>query len=273
MRSRRRAAYPHASSSATETISLPRRCCWTETIRCSAAISAASEGICTRQKGRTEGRRQYARSRDRDQRNERGGAVRGRADPADPGAEFSQRAGDHAQARAGAASAVPLMWAACVAALCAMATTSVYAVCEPYSSVTVDGEESVEYTLNRFDWVIGTRVSGEKPPKGESVPPFTHARDAVRQAVKREYANGPGKCQHHGLLARQRQGRGAARDAREARRRARGRWGGAPGAAHPDRAARERKDGRYVTHSEQSATCGVPEGLGRFAYKNHVQFG
>ena len=44
-RSRRRAAYPHASSSVTETISLPRRCCWTETIRCSAAISAASEGI------------------------------------------------------------------------------------------------------------------------------------------------------------------------------------------------------------------------------------
>ena len=60
----------------------------------------------------------------------------------------------------------PLMWAACVAVLCAMATTSVYAVCEPYSSVTVDGEESVEYTLNRFDWVIGTRVSGEKPPSG-----------------------------------------------------------------------------------------------------------
>ena len=84
----------------------------------------------------------------------------------------------------------PLMWAACVAVLCAMATTSVYAVCEPYSSVTVDGEESVEYTLNRFDWVIGMRVSGEKPPKGESVPPFTHARDAVRQAVERAYANG-----------------------------------------------------------------------------------
>ena len=45
MAARRRAAYPHASSSVTETISLPRRCCWTETIRCSAAISAASEGI------------------------------------------------------------------------------------------------------------------------------------------------------------------------------------------------------------------------------------
>ena len=84
----------------------------------------------------------------------------------------------------------PRMWTACAAVLCAMATTSVYAVCEPYSSVTVDGEESVEYTLNRFDWVIGTRVSGEKPPKGEYVPPFTHARDAVRQAVEREYANG-----------------------------------------------------------------------------------
>lgn len=86
----------------------------------------------------------------------------------------------------------PLMWTACVAVLCAMATTSVYAVCEPYSSVTVDGEESVEYTLNRFDWVI---------------------------------------------------------------------------------VARERKDGRYVTHSEQSASCGAPKGLGRFAYKNHAQFG
>ena len=83
----------------------------------------------------------------------------------------------------------PLMWAACVAALCAMATTSVYAVCEPYSSVTVDGEESVEYTLNRFDWVIGTRVSGEKPPKGESVPPFTHAMDAVRRTDRKMSAS------------------------------------------------------------------------------------
>ena len=79
----------------------------------------------------------------------------------------------------------PLMWAACVAALCAMATTSVYAVCEPYSSVTVDGEESVEYTLNRFDWVIGTRVSGEKPPKGESVPPFTHGDDGAERPALR----------------------------------------------------------------------------------------
>ena len=93
----------------------------------------------------------------------------------------------------------PLMWTACAAVLCAMATTSVYAVCEPYSSVTVDGEESVEYTLNRFDWVIGTRVSGEKPPKGESVPPFTHARDAVRQAVEREYANGQENGRAEGL--------------------------------------------------------------------------
>ena len=121
----------------------------------------------------------------------------------------------------------PLMWAACVAVLCAMATTSVYAVCE------------------------------RRRPAG--------GRAGVRERT--------GKRQHHGLLARQRQGRGPARDAREARKRARGRWGGAPGAAHPDRTARERKDGRYMTHSEQSASCGAPEGLGRFAYKNHAQFG
>ncbi len=165
------------------------------------------------------------------------------------------------------------MWAACVAVLCAMATTSVYAVCEPYSSVTVDGEGSVEYTLNRFDWVIGTRVSGEKPPKGESVPPFTHAMDAVRQAVEREYANG----QKNVSITVSSHDSGRAEGLREmlgeARKRARGRWGGASGAARPDRVARERKDGRCVTHSEQSASCGAPEGLGRFAYKNHAQFG
>lgn len=84
----------------------------------------------------------------------------------------------------------PLMWAACVAALCAMATTSVYAVCDPYSSVTVDGAESVEYTLNRFDWVIDTRVSGEKPPESEDVPRFIHAKDAVKTAVEREHDRG-----------------------------------------------------------------------------------
>ncbi len=130
----------------------------------------------------------------------------------------------------------------------------------------------MEYTLNRFDWVIGTRVSGEKPPKGESVPPFTHAREAVRQAVEQEYANG----QENVSITVSSHDSGRAEGLREMLEK--------PGDGHrddgagarrcaSDRAARERKDGRCVTHSEQSATCGVPEGLGRFAYKNHVQFG
>ena len=133
----------------------------------------------------------------------------------------------------------PLMWAACVAALCAMATTSVYAVCEPYSSVTVDGEESVEYTLNRFDWVIGFR---RKAAEGR-VRAALHARAGRRPAGGRAgVRERTGKRQHHGLLARQRQGRGPVRDAREARKRARERWGGASGAACPDRVARETGD-------------------------------
>ena len=55
----------------------------------------------------------------------------------------------------------PLTWAACVAVLCGMATTGVYAAYEPYASVSVvGGSDSVEYTVNRFDQVLGTRVSG-----------------------------------------------------------------------------------------------------------------
>ncbi len=55
----------------------------------------------------------------------------------------------------------PLTWAACVAVLCGMATTGVYAAYEPYASVSiVGGTDSVEYTVNRFDQVLGTRVSG-----------------------------------------------------------------------------------------------------------------
>ena len=54
----------------------------------------------------------------------------------------------------------PLTWAACVAVLCGMATTGVYAAYEPYASVSVvGGTDSVEYTVNRFDQVLGTRVS------------------------------------------------------------------------------------------------------------------
>ena len=55
----------------------------------------------------------------------------------------------------------PLTWAACVAVLCGMATTGVYAAYEPYASVSVvGGTDSVEYTVNRFDQVLGARVSG-----------------------------------------------------------------------------------------------------------------
>lgn len=51
----------------------------------------------------------------------------------------------------------PLTWAACVAVLCGMATTGVYAAYEPYASVSVvGGTDSVEYTVNRFDQVLGT---------------------------------------------------------------------------------------------------------------------
>ena len=42
----------------------------------------------------------------------------------------------------------PLTWAACVAVLCGMATTGVYAAYEPYASVSVvGGSDSVEYTV------------------------------------------------------------------------------------------------------------------------------
>ena len=63
----------------------------------------------------------------------------------------------------------PLAWAACVAVLCGMATTGVYAAYEPYASVSVvGGTDSVEYTVNRFDQVLGTRVSGrEQPPNSK----------------------------------------------------------------------------------------------------------
>ena len=54
----------------------------------------------------------------------------------------------------------PMTWAACVAVLCGMATTGVAAY-EPYASVSVvGGTDSVVYTVNRFNQVLGARVSG-----------------------------------------------------------------------------------------------------------------
>ena len=78
----------------------------------------------------------------------------------------------------------PLTWAACVAVLCGMATTGVYAAYEPYASVSVaGGTDSVEYTVNRFNQVLDARVSGkEQPPDGE-IPRFVHIDKAVEHTV------------------------------------------------------------------------------------------
>ena len=73
----------------------------------------------------------------------------------------------------------PLTWAACVAVLCGMATTGVYAAYEPYASVSVvGGTDSVEYTVNRFDQVLGTRVSGREQPPDGKIPRFVHIEEA-----------------------------------------------------------------------------------------------
>lgn len=85
----------------------------------------------------------------------------------------------------------PLTWAACVAVLCGMATTGVYAAYEPYASVSVDsGDGSVEYTLNRFDQVIGARVSGREQPPDKKIPRFAHVDKAVAHTVQQEAKEG-----------------------------------------------------------------------------------
>lgn len=81
----------------------------------------------------------------------------------------------------------PLTWAACVAVLCGMATTGVYAAYEPYASVSVvGGTDSVEYTVNRFDQVLGTRVSGREQPPNSKIPRFVHIDKAVEHTVRQE---------------------------------------------------------------------------------------
>ena len=85
----------------------------------------------------------------------------------------------------------PLTWAACVAVLCGMATTGVYAAYEPYASVSVvGGTDSVEYTVNRFDQVLGTRVSGKEPPPDGKIPRFVHIDKAVEHTVRQEVKEG-----------------------------------------------------------------------------------
>ena len=85
----------------------------------------------------------------------------------------------------------PLTWAACVAVLCGMATTGVYAAYEPYASVSVvGGTDSVEYTVNRFDQVLGTRVSGREQPPDSKIPRFVHIDKAVEHTVRQEAKEG-----------------------------------------------------------------------------------
>ena len=85
----------------------------------------------------------------------------------------------------------PLTWAACVAVLCGMATTGVYAAYEPYASVSVvGGTDSVEYTVNRFDQVLGTRVSGREQPPDGKIPRFVHIDKAVEHTVRQEAKEG-----------------------------------------------------------------------------------
>ena len=85
----------------------------------------------------------------------------------------------------------PLTWAACVAVLCGMATTGVYAVYEPYASVSVvGGTDSVEYTVNRFDQVLGARVSGREQPPDGKIPRFAHIDKAVEHTVRQEAKEG-----------------------------------------------------------------------------------
>lgn len=85
----------------------------------------------------------------------------------------------------------PLTWAACAAVLCGMATTGVYAAYEPYASVSVvGGTDSVVYTVNRFNQVLGARVSGKEQPPDGKIPRFAHIDKAVEHTVRQEAKEG-----------------------------------------------------------------------------------
>ena len=89
----------------------------------------------------------------------------------------------------------PLTWAACVAVLCGMATTGVYAAYEPYAYVSVEAAPSVEYSLNRFDQVLDVRAVDEASTDvaaalSEEVRPFTHIDEALDCTVDRFYKDG-----------------------------------------------------------------------------------
>ena len=83
----------------------------------------------------------------------------------------------------------PMTWAACVAVLCGMATTGVYAAYEPYASVCVVGGADSD-TVNRFDQVLGTRVFGKEQPPDGKIPRFAHIDQAVEHTVRQEAKEG-----------------------------------------------------------------------------------
>ena len=89
----------------------------------------------------------------------------------------------------------PLTWAACVAVLCAMATTGVYAAYEPYAYVAIDAESSVEYTLNRFDQVLAVHAADAASDElaqelNSEVKKFTHIDLALDHRVDQLYEDG-----------------------------------------------------------------------------------
>ena len=70
-------------------------------------------------------------------------------------------------------------------------TTGVCAAYDPYTVVSVDSEtESIEYTLNRFDQVLGARVSGREQPPDGKIPRFAHIDKAVEHTVRQEAKEG-----------------------------------------------------------------------------------
>lgn len=89
----------------------------------------------------------------------------------------------------------PLTWAACIAVLCAVATTGVYAAYEPCTYVSLGTGSTVEYTLNRFDQVLDVRpLAADSVDLAralrKNVPKFTHIDRAMADAVDAMYRDG-----------------------------------------------------------------------------------
>lgn len=58
------------------------------------------------------------------------------------------------------------------------------------ASASWGGTDSVEYTVNRFDQVLGTRVSGREQPPDGKIPRFVHIDKAVEHTVRQEAKEG-----------------------------------------------------------------------------------